>query len=100
MWIALKEQKVKRSGEYVVVVRGDPLPEAEFWSNRNSFERQGFIRWVPGEAKAEKKVEVKIKKPEPIEKPVIKEPVVEELVVEEKEEMVFTPVARKKKGRR
>jgi len=45
-WIAGKQQKVKRDGKYVDVAPGDPIPEAEFWPNRNAWERQGYIRLV------------------------------------------------------
>jgi hypothetical protein len=45
-WIAGKRQRVKRNGEYVWVNPGDPLPEAEHWPNRSSWERQGYIRQV------------------------------------------------------
>jgi len=45
-WIAGKRQRVKRDGEYVWVEPGDPIPEAEYWPNRKSWERQGFIRHV------------------------------------------------------
>jgi hypothetical protein len=45
-WVAGKRQRVKRDGEYVWVEPGDPLPEADTWPNRESWERQGFIRKV------------------------------------------------------
>ena len=53
MWIAGKKQRIKRDGEYIWVEPGDPVPEAENWPNRASWERQGYIRLVGRRAHAE-----------------------------------------------
>ncbi len=44
MWIAGKRMKIKRNGSYVWINPGDPVPEAETWPNRDSWERTGHIR--------------------------------------------------------
>lgn len=50
-WVAGKRQRVKRKGKYVWVDPGDPVPEAEHWPNRESWERQGYIRRVNASGK-------------------------------------------------
>lgn len=46
MWIAKKEQTIKRNGAYVKVFPGDPVPEAATWPNRKSWIDGGYIKWV------------------------------------------------------
>ena len=45
-WVAGKVMTIKRKGEYVRVKPGDPIPEAEHWPNRGSWERQKYIRFL------------------------------------------------------
>ena len=46
MWIAKKQQQVKRDGKYVTVYPGDPIPEAATWPSTKSWVDGGFIKWV------------------------------------------------------
>ena len=79
-WVAGKNQQVKRNGKYVEVKPGDPVPEAEFWPNRNAWIRQGYVREIadapavpaPGKP-AEKPVENDL--PKPVENPLVLKPV-------------------------
>lgn len=45
-WISRKTQKVKRGSLYVTVRPGEPIPEAQYWPNRDAWERMGFIQWL------------------------------------------------------
>jgi len=66
-WVAKKRQKIQRGNKVVWVEPGDPIPEAEYWRNRQIWIDSGHIALV-GEVPAEvaKKVKVKPKpKPEP-----------------------------------
>lgn len=64
MWINLKCKYITRDGKSVRVNRGDPIPEAEFWPNRDRLARTRFIRWIP-DAETPKAPAIEIeKKPE------------------------------------
>jgi hypothetical protein len=86
-WIALREQQIKRDGQYITVKAGEALPEAEFWPNRSAWVRTKRIANVPNIPDVGKPVEISVPIPEPkpevvvekvkeilIEKSVIKEP--------------------------
>lgn len=51
-WFAKKRMKIKRDNKYVFVNPGDEVPEAETWPNKEAWERQGYIRFLPREQKA------------------------------------------------
>lgn len=52
------ELPITRDGESVILKRGDPVPEAEFWEARDKLERTKHIYKVPDPpAKAPKKKE-------------------------------------------
>jgi hypothetical protein len=46
MWIALKDQTVRRAGSYVDIKAGEAIPEAENWPNRSAWERRKFIKRI------------------------------------------------------
>lgn len=52
MWFARKRMKIKRDNKYVFVNPGDEVSEAEHWPNKEAWERQGYIRFLPRESKA------------------------------------------------
>ena len=69
MWIAKKQQQVKRGGTYVTVYPGDPIPEADTWPNQKTWIDGGFIKWVERGAPAPAKpVAVKTVKAAPAKK--------------------------------
>lgn len=82
-WIAMKEQKVKRDGRYVVVKPGDEIPEAEFWGNRNVWIRQKFIKWME-RTESPNKVDVVIAEEKDEEKKAAEKKAAEEKLAEEK----------------
>jgi hypothetical protein len=45
MWIALKKQAITRDSQIVELKRGDSIPEAENWKNRDAWVKSGHIAW-------------------------------------------------------
>lgn len=63
MWIAGKNQTIKRDGAYVDVTPGDPIPEAAFWVNRTPWINRGFIKQGPEPVSVEIDMGLNISKP-------------------------------------
>jgi hypothetical protein len=71
VWIAKKEQTIKRGLGYVTIKPGDPVPEAENWPNREMWIQSGYIKCVVRDEDPPKKEPVSVKvEQEPIPEPI------------------------------
>jgi hypothetical protein len=93
MWINLKCKYITRDGKSVKVSRGEAIPEAEAWPNRDRLARNRFILWIPDAEYYKTQPEAPKVEPEPTPESPKKEEKVEEKV----EELEAPP--KRKRGR-